>query len=178
MTTVRAAVEAGEHCLLISARPQAALIALGAEVGFNLVLELTFTTALDLDLGVEAEALNLSFGSSIDVSAGLRFAVAFGVDLTDGSIDNNDFFVRPGTLTVFASAGIADLDISLDIGFLSAAIDNGSVSLVAEAEVTFEDPSNPIALGFEDSQRGTSSDGTGNFTADTVITDFELDHDV
>jgi len=36
MTTVRAAVEAGEHCLLISARPQAALIALGAEVGFDL----------------------------------------------------------------------------------------------------------------------------------------------
>ena len=36
MTTVRAAVEAGEHCLLISARPQATLIALAAEVGVDL----------------------------------------------------------------------------------------------------------------------------------------------
>jgi len=36
MTTVRAAVEAGEHCLLISARPQAALIAQAAEIGFDL----------------------------------------------------------------------------------------------------------------------------------------------
>ena len=36
MTTVRAAVEAGEHCMLISARPQAALIAQAAEIGFDL----------------------------------------------------------------------------------------------------------------------------------------------
>ncbi len=36
MATIRAAVDVGETCLLISARPQAALIELAAEIGFDL----------------------------------------------------------------------------------------------------------------------------------------------
>ncbi len=161
-----------------------------AELTLTAGFELKVTSyATPIDLGLEADALKLlPFTGDLDgstapklptipVTSTLDFAFDFGV-LTGGktTVTANDFFVRkaePLALGVVSNA--ANLNFNLNIGFLGAQVNNGSIDLEADVGARLLDPNDPAVLGFTDAQRGAEQTG-GVVTADYAVPGADLAH--
>ena len=161
-----------------------------AEVTFTVDIELTVSTTMPIDLGLEADGLKLFAytGSSLNpqsvtvpVTSKLSFSFEFGVytgGQDDSEIDAADFFVRKADpLLVSVVATDTDLDFNLNIGFLGAEVVNGEFDLQVDVASALVDPNDPIALGFQDSQHGVEQT-SGVVTAANAVPSANLDHAV
>ncbi|MGD9034753.1 MAG: LEPR-XLL domain-containing protein, partial [Desulfobacteraceae bacterium] len=114
----------------------------GEELRFHLILEATRTTDVDMDLGSEAEAagLYLDSPSSVPLETSIIFDFSFGVDLSDGSVDEGDFFIRPQSMTLGANVDAQALDFTMGYGFLELVVEDGDLGLDAGIAVDFVNP--------------------------------------
>ncbi|MEQ1827789.1 MAG: hypothetical protein ABL921_17650, partial [Pirellula sp.] len=105
-------------------------------IGFNL-------NAASFIGGVPTASGTLNLGSGFALSAGgnyaltgnLVFSGVLGIDMTQGDNFADALFVRGLNLFAAASGSIANLNASINIGTLSAGVENGSFSLSATANV-------------------------------------------
>ena len=114
----------------------------GGELRFDLVFEATRTTGTPIDLGTDAETEGVTLESPVTVAleTHLTFDFAFGLDLSDGSADASDFFIRPNTLTLGAEVDATGLDFPIGFGFVDASVEDGAVTLDAGVAVDFKNP--------------------------------------
>ena len=167
-----------------------------SEVSFRLGFELIVSQSMSIDLGLEADELQLhAFTGSafdptppkVDVDATLAFGFEFGVftaGKADGDLNSDDFFIRSADdLLVSVTVLDPDLDFSLNIGFLGAAVVDGEMDLQADIEGQLNDPNSPSVLGFEgghyddlSAQYGVEM-GAGVVVANDVLPDWDLEHD-
>jgi len=114
----------------------------GDELRFDLVLEATRTADVEMDLGSDAEAagLYLDSPSSVLLETSLIFDFSFGVDLSDGSVDEGDFFIRHDSMTLGAKVDAAGLDFPMGYGFLEPSVEDGDIALDAGIAVDFVNP--------------------------------------
>ncbi|MEZ5299664.1 MAG: hypothetical protein R3F11_03190 [Verrucomicrobiales bacterium] len=105
------------------------------EVGFTIDYATSIPLgALPLDFGVDLSEFGMSFDAeaTIEIAIDLAFSVSFGVDLTDGSIDDSDFFLALDSFYVGISATEAGtLNLGAQIAILEVGIQGGSFSLGA-----------------------------------------------
>ena len=114
----------------------------GDELRFDLVFEATRTTGTPIDLGTDAEAQGVTLESpaSVALETRLTFDFTFGLDLSDGSVDESDFFIRPNTLTLGAKVDTTGLDFPIGFGFVDASVEDGKVSLDVGMAIDFKNP--------------------------------------
>ena len=146
-------------------------------IGFKFDLAISFGTTQPLDLGTGADALSVSLTADLDISASLTLDdFEFGVFSTGEAPTAEDVYVQAAGLKASVEGGAADLDASLNIGFIGASIQNGVVTIDASIDADFADPSSPASLGFSAGQiNGTTA--TGTLTAANVVSDFNLEQD-
>ena len=114
----------------------------GNEVQFNVVFDATRTTTTALDLGSNASADGLSFNGSANVqlTTTLAFNLTFGLELQPNLAPSDAFFIRDNSLTVGASAHLANANLTGQVGFLGVGVQGGSLNLNASLGVTFNPP--------------------------------------
>ena len=94
-------------------------------------------TVLDLDTDPRWP---LNVNTTADFVAGLSFDLAFGYDLTTGLSAADAFFLKINDITVTGDVHVANLNASLNLGFLGAQITNGAINLDADAKVLLNNP--------------------------------------
>ena len=146
-------------------------------IGFKFDLAISFGTTQPLDLGVGADTLGVSLSADLGISASLELDdFEFGVFSAGEAPTEEDVYVQAAGIKASVEGGIADLDASLNIGFIGASIQNGVVEIDASIDADFADPSSPASLGFSLAQiNGTTA--TGTLTAANVVSDFNLEQD-
>lgn len=84
---------------------------------------------IDLALG-NSLGIDLDFDAAVDltVTPRLAFALVFGIDLTDAT-PTDGFYVRLDDLSFTLEAAVENLDLGVDVGFVTAGIDNGTVAM-------------------------------------------------
>jgi hypothetical protein len=117
-------------------------------IEFELDLKKLFTVALPLDLGLDAGIL-LAAGAQTNVAVTVGFVdrddvtlpkLVLGIDFAEGLEPDERFYLRADRATVDVRVNIADLDASARIGFLGAAVENGTLVLDASVSMLFNDP--------------------------------------
>jgi hypothetical protein len=144
------------------------------EVAFQLDLTLVFTNEMALDLGYQAEDLGIVPEATLDVEAAVSFTLQFGVMTSGEEATDSDFFVSiPEPMSIEVTLQDSSLDGEVNIGFLGADFNNGSVTLEANIDATFTDPTNldsrisysdlsdyPVSSLIEAEPRGVTFDGS------------------
>ncbi|UCF30054.1 MAG: LEPR-XLL domain-containing protein, partial [bacterium] len=113
-----------------------------SQVVFQLDFTLTFTNELALDLGFTAEDMGILFPeTTLMVDATVSFTLQFGVLTAGEAVDNEDFFISvPDPMAIEVAPRDTGLDGEVNIGFLGADVNDGSVALEANIEAVFKDP--------------------------------------
>ena len=147
------------------------------QVGFEFDLNLSFSSTLPIDLGTKADSLGLNLSANLGVQAALSMHLGFGV-LTSGeapAANGSDFFLKTGAVTASVTGDINSLNAGINIGFLGAQIQNGSVHLSAGVKGTLADPTAPTNLGFTEAQFGTTAGSGVALVAANAPGAFKLD---
>ncbi len=114
------------------------------ELRFDVSLDVQNTAPdLPLSLGPAAAALGLDIDANtaafVDLQSTLRWDLSFGVDLTDGSVDQDDFFVRTSGFSLSSAIDEADMAFTLNIGLLDGTVTDGEFQLNADFDVVLND---------------------------------------
>ena len=104
----------------------------GSEEAIKISFSLTETISESLDLGAD---FPITGSADFDFDADLTFDVVLGYDTALGFDFDDALFIRDLNLSVAGTAEIPDLDLGIDIGGLSAGIENGSFDLEARVDV-------------------------------------------
>lgn len=167
-----------------------------SEVSWQLSFELTVSQTMPIDLGLDADDLQLHAFTGlasnptppvVPLDAKLSFAFEFGVltsGKADGDLTSDDFFIRSADdLLISVTSSDADMDFNLNIGFLGAEVIDGSLELQLDVEGNLEDPNSPAVLGFVgghfddiDSQYGDEQ-SDGEVVANEEFLSVDLAHD-
>jgi hypothetical protein len=102
---------------------------------FTVVLDVTRTeSGLTLDLGSTAKALGLTTAATVNLSVELK--ADFTITVSSDSASPADQFLLSFTnpLSVTGTVSTTNLSGGLDVGFLAAQINNGTVNLTAEVD--------------------------------------------
>lgn len=113
------------------------------EYVFDVQLSAHRTLPALLTLGGIAEAQGLSLPNPVIISldTSWTFSFSFGVDLHDGSLANENFFIRPGEMRFTVATDVDDkLDLDLRFGFLELRASGGILDLLADATVRINNP--------------------------------------
>ena len=114
------------------------------ELRFDVFIEVQRDSlGIPLNLGANALSLGLDADASatLDLETNLLFDLSFGLDLTDGAVDSDDFFIRSSDgLILQAAITTTDLNIDLNFGFIDLVVDSGSVDLDAELNIQWLNP--------------------------------------
>ena len=119
----------------------------------DILLNLTFTTTTNsvvpLDLGPAATTQGLRLDAPPDVAlvTTLTLDFAFGLDLSDGAVDGDDFFVDIGSIRYDAAVDAAGLDFPIEFGLLMPDVVAGQVALDATARVELDQATVPGSDG-------------------------------
>ena len=117
-----------------------------------------------LRLSAGTNALGVGFEVPVSADAALDFDFTFGYDLTDGLLAGDALFLRVNDFRVgFDVAASADFDLGM--GFLSAAVENGSLDLNADFRVELAN------LGGDPAGRLTLNDVLGSSPAGLIRTE-------
>jgi Ca2+-binding RTX toxin-like protein len=148
-----------------------------SQVAFQLDFTLTFTNELALDLGPTAEDMGVLFpDTTLLVDAAVSFTLQLGVLTSGEEAQIQDFFISvPEALAIEVAPQDSGLDGEVNIGFLGADVTGGSVTLEANIDAAFNDPTSASALGFVNTPTDPPA---GILTADVALDDYALDHDV
>ncbi|MGG6284259.1 DUF4347 domain-containing protein [Leptolyngbya sp. AN03gr2] len=128
---------------------------LGRDLSFSLKFEATRTIAADFDLGEQATTdfgVKLDGSTSVNLTGKVVFDFTFGYDMTSGLAPSEAFYVKFNELSASAIAQANNLNVGLEVGFLGAAINNGSLSLNANLDVDFNDPNADSKLTLDELQ--------------------------
>jgi hypothetical protein len=112
----------------------------------KLMFNALFTHVFDpqpVELAIGAgDMLGLAFDPlTVDLEASLTADLTFGYDLASLLDPAAAFFFRPNELSATLSAVVSDLDWALDLGLLSASLQDTSVGLAAGVTLRIDDPS-------------------------------------
>ncbi|HFQ14644.1 MAG TPA: DUF4347 domain-containing protein, partial [Gammaproteobacteria bacterium] len=108
------------------------------ELKFNFVYNAERTTTFDIDLGREAAELGvqLAADANFDLNAQLNLDAALGLEISDNAAG---FFLDVNNFDVSGRIDATDLNFGVDIGFLEAAVEGGSIRLDAGLDLNFSD---------------------------------------
>src|SRR6185295_15180449 len=109
-------------------------------------------------------------------TAALKVTLDFGVLTSGEAPTNQDFFLKPDSISASVTASVNPLNAAIDVGFLGASVNNGSIALTAAVQTTLQNPNAPPSLGFTQAQFGVSAAG-GSVTAANVLPGAVLTHD-
>ncbi|MBW2637884.1 MAG: hypothetical protein JRC86_10255, partial [Deltaproteobacteria bacterium] len=125
------------------------------ELRLNLDLDADRTTGFNIDLGSEGTDA-YDFGLNFDVTGTINMASHLDADLVLGLKlgATPTFFLDVTDLGVTGEISTTNFGINVDIGFLGAAIENGSITMSAGLDVNFSDSTgltvadlNPASIG-------------------------------
>ncbi|MEX0330671.1 MAG: right-handed parallel beta-helix repeat-containing protein [Puniceicoccaceae bacterium] len=107
------------------------------EAVFYVPFKYSRTSLAPLNLGAFAalQGYQIEQGAGIEFTATMEGTIVFGYDMREGVADEDRFFIRFNELDVGAQAAATNLNLSMNVGVLEAAINNGSVS--GEAGIRF-----------------------------------------
>ena len=115
----------------------------GDDFQFGFVFQETVkSNALSIDPG---DALgDLGFEAlgplTVDIESDITFDVTFGVDLSDGSIDDDDFWLESDGLDIDLSIDATLPDFDVDLGFLETRIEGATLVLDGGLDLTLGNP--------------------------------------
>ncbi|MEP0919876.1 DUF4347 domain-containing protein [Leptolyngbya sp. DQ-M1] len=116
---------------------------LGKDLSFNLKFEATRTVQTDFNLGEQAASdfgVKLNGSTIVDLTGKLVFDLAFGYNTTSGLAPSEAFYVKVNDLSANAIVQANNLNVDLQVGFLGADVQNGSLNLDAKLAAQFNDP--------------------------------------
>ncbi|BAU09732.1 GLUG domain-containing protein [Leptolyngbya sp. NIES-3755] len=128
---------------------------LGRDLSFSLKFEATRTIATDFDLGEQAATdfgVKLNGSTSVDLTGKVVFDFTFGYNTTSGLAPSEAFYVKFNELSASAIAQANNLNVGLEVGFLGASVQNGSLSLDATLAAEFNDPNEDSKLTLDELQ--------------------------
>jgi len=117
-----------------------------------------------LRLAADTNVLGVDFEVPVSANAALDFDFTFGYDLTEGLLAEDALFLRVNDFRVgFDVAALANFDLTM--GFLSAAVENGSLDLSADFRIELAN------LGADPAGRLTLNDVLGSSPAGLISTE-------
>ena len=147
------------------------------QVGYELDFTFIAIKELPIDLGRAADDYGLSFPEGVTVTTTVSFDMDFGV-LTSGesAFLSDDVYLEVKDLKASVNANTL-LAIDFNLGFLGLTAGGASnITLDAEVEADFVDPTAPAALGFSEGQYDVKfHDGT--MTATSTPSAYDLTDD-
>jgi len=85
--------------------------------------------------------LSLEGPVTVDLQTGLAFEFSFGIDLTDGAVDSDDFFFQSAAgLVLDASVNQSAIQSLLGFGLVDLTAQDGTADLEADYNVTWNNP--------------------------------------
>ena len=114
------------------------------EIRFSLLIKDQQTTP-GVALGLSQQATDIGLGLegpvAVDLQTDLEFEFSFGIDLTDGAVDNGDFFFQPdGDLVLEATVNHSDINAPLGFGLVDLTVQDGEAQLEAQYNITWNNP--------------------------------------
>ncbi len=103
------------------------------QIRFDLSFEASTQSSAPLDLGPDlaAEGFSIDAPPSVPIETSLGFDISIGLDLTDGALDDGDFFLIGEFITFGALVDDAALDFPIGFGMLEPQVAGGSARLDA-----------------------------------------------